>query len=244
MRGEEREPPEESGSPSLLDRLQSRADRLAAALVLKPLDGVIGLLQHIRNRIEPPADAEEDRRDNRHRARSVVAETAAAPARPSRLRGMLFLLLALIGGAFAGMVFSFGLLSKIIDSKDLVIDDMQEEIKQLNKEERHSLNVRAKLQERVDEGARKLGEYQAAIEDCRSRADDLKGKLDALNQQLNAQAVDARRSGQPSAPRRAAGISSRNAPQVKPPEKTGTCVTGTTDAAANLTRCVQDFNRR
>ena len=244
MREEDRNPPEADGNPSFLAKLLIRADRLLALLVLTPLDGAIGFLQRSRNRIAPPATAAEDSRDNRRRT-PVAEKPAAAPATtptPHRLRSFLFLLLALVIGALAGMTFSYRLLTKALDADSVLIDYQQDEIRQLGKEEKLNLNARAKLQEQVDAKLRENRDYRTAIDDYQNQIESYKNQVASLNRQLSAQG-EAVYSSQPRAPKRSMSYSSKHTPQARAPAKTGICVMNPGDTPADLARCVQDFNR-
>lgn len=198
---------------------------------LRLLDGTIAFLQHWRNRIAPPE--EED--DHRHGSRRATfhdepAAAAAAPAKPRRLRSFLLVVAALLSGGLAGMEFSYSALSRIIDTQDMLIEDLRDGIGRLQKQDARNINAAARYQQKLEEEDMKLKEYRQQVADYEAQIEELRAQVRAASPPPRVPAT-----------RQAVGSASRY--QRPAPEKTGKCVMGTANAAADLTRCVEQFNR-
>jgi len=248
MREEEEAPPPE---PGLGDRVRgwlSQVGQVLASLLIGIVDAVISPLQRLRSRIAPPVEEEEDPRGRGRQAPTrarAAAEVPAVPAaaKPNHFRNFLFMVLALTIGGLFGMTFSYLLLSKTLGDDAAIIDYMQDEIRNLEKAEKRNLNARAKLQEQTDESVREAKESRAQIRDYQDQVEAYKGQIDNLNRQLNA-LNDAGRRYSSSQPGRSSFGATPGRPASPAAEKTGNCVTGGGHTAADLARCVDDFNRK
>lgn len=199
---------------------------------LRLLDRAIAWLQHWRARIAPPEEAE-DPRHGRRRPAVHADETAAAapvPTKPWRLRSFLLLVASLLLGGLAGMQFSYSALSRIIDSQDLLIEDLRDGIGRLQKQDARNLNTAARYQQKHDEDDMKLKEYRQQVADYEAQIEELQAQVRAASPPPPVPAT-----------RQAVGAASRY--RQPAPEKTGNCVMGTATAAADLARCVEQFNR-
>lgn len=223
---EEEEAPAEGGAAS-------GALRFLVAGELRLIDAAIGFFQRLRNRIAPPLEDEEPRRGAR-RGASHDADGAAAdraPPKSRRMRNALLIVAALLASGIAGMDFSYRILARIIDSNDMVIDDLRDEIAKFQKQEVRNLNAAAKYRQQIEDGEAALAGQREEIADYRNQIADLRVQLSALTGAAKATAAGRAYAAPVQRPTRRA------------PDKTGSCVTGTQNAAANLARCVEQFNR-
>lgn len=203
------------------------------AASLRAIDGGMHALQRLRDRIEVPDDDESISRGDRRRGRSVVDEQPVAKAvevsrSASLLHSTLVVLMCLLIGGVAGMLFSYRGFSKLLDSREAMIESMQDEIAQAKKEEALDLDAKAKYQRDLGEYRKQLRESQYAVEEYRSRVEN-----------LNSQLIAMQRANQP------ASRDGRAAPAARQalPQKSGTCVTGTTNLTGKLADCIDKFNR-
>lgn len=211
--------------------LVSRIRAAVAERQLRTIDALIGLLQRRRNRIEPPADPADARRGSRHGAAEHGALTldGAGAAKPGRLRGVLIVLALLLATAFVSVIFSYGLLSRSIKADALIIDDLRDQVAQMEKVDARSVAIQAKSQQQIAENKKAMREYEAAIQGYEEQVAQLRQRLDAATPKPRKEAA------RPVAARRNARTA---------PEKTGNCVMDAANAAADLTRCVEEFNRK
>ncbi|MGE5468769.1 MAG: hypothetical protein ACM3Y9_15210 [Ignavibacteria bacterium] len=210
--------------------LMARIGHAATVRELRALDGAIGLFQRWRNRIEPPAE-EDDRHFGRHAAPAPAAAAPAVPAPHNRLRGFLIVVALLLAAAFGGMLFSYSLFSRVIETNDVVIDDLRDQLAQMEKADARNLSIQAKDQIHLAEQRKTLREYQAKIAEYEDQATQLRQQIAALT---------------PPPPRREPAVATaggRRSAVRTAPQKTGNCVASGTNAAADLTRCVETFNR-
>lgn len=211
------------------------------AAELRLLDGIIAFFQRLRNRVEPVVVEEEDPRGGgrrRSRGRDEEAPAPVAAPKHGRLRSFLLWLAALLAVGIGGMLFSYQLLSKAIDSNEVIIDYLRDEVVRLEREDRRSANAKARYLETIAEHERKIGEHEEAMNDCRAQAEELRKQLaaeTALREPVYSGGVRTRLGG-------SSGIGARSGRTT--PEKTANCVTGSANAAANLARCVDEFNRK
>lgn len=250
MRREEEEetPPPEPGLGVRVAGWISRVDRALAAWLMAVIDALISPLQGLKNRIAPADEEEEDVRDRRHKplahARLDEELVTTAPTKPRRLRSFLFIVLALVVGALSGMWFSYDQLSKTLSADNAIIGYMQDEIHQLEKSEKRNLNARAKLQEQVDAITAELKENRAEIRDYQDQIEAYKIQNDNLTRQLNAHNDTSGRYSSSPLRRPVPDYAARRPTTRQAPEKTGNCVTGGASTAADLARCVEEFNRK
>jgi len=225
----------------LLPRVKQLLSRLGGFL-LRPLHilrtaaakiGVAGrgLLQRFRKPSAEP-DAAEDQKHERGAAREekhaktkareepgkeVQPPPASAPHPHSAVHSVLLYLLVLIIGSIAGMVFSFVLFSTMVSNQAHKIDDQRDEISQLEKQNSRLLESEAN--------------YRKENKEYRQRLDE----LEALEASRNPAVAVPEPAGNPGLPARAKTPVAR---------KTGTCNLDAGNVDNNLTRCVDEFNRK
>jgi hypothetical protein len=206
------------------------------------LGACIGVLERLRNRLQGPAEHEESSRKSAKTSPSAVnvqtAPAAAVPRQKSFLHRALILLFCLVLGAGGGTLVSYRLFSTTLASHGAVIDQMQDEIDQSKKQEALNLNAKIKYQREMNEYRKTLIEAQQEVGDLKGQVKDYKGQVEQLTNQLAATKKVER-------PAAKAGHATLPAP-VKPivTQKTGNCVTGTTNAIENLTNCIDKFNSK
>jgi len=216
------------------DHGEGIAGALAAAS-LRAIDGGMHALQRLRDRIEVPDDEAADSRDDRRRGRDgfaaeqPVAKAAGASRTGSLLHSALVVLMCLLLGGVVGMLFSYRGFSKLLDSREAMIESMQDEIVQAKKEEALDLDAKARYQMELGEYRKQLRESQYSVDEYKSRVEDLNNQLLAM-QRVNQPAPRDSRAAQASARQPA-------------PQKTGTCVTGATNLTGKLADCIDKFNR-
>jgi len=164
--------------------------------------------------------ADEDTRPARKKPAPPPAAEEIKPAAPrSRVRSFFLYLLVLIVGGIAGMTFSFALLSKMIANQAQRISDQRDEIAQV--ETQLSRVQEAEAKSRL-EGL----EYQKKLAAAESRLQSLANDME--------KAKPAQSSG--------------NNPVVpaKPPVpgKSANCTLEPGKIGDNLTRCIDEFNRK
>lgn len=199
---------------------------------LRLIDGVVGRLQRLRDRIAPPTEAE----DPWHGGKKAAARdddtppTAASLQKPHRLRSFLLVVATLLAGGLLGMEFSYSALSKIIRSQDLLIDDLRDEMAQYRKQETRNLNAAARYQKKIEENDMEIEGYQQEIAAYQKQLEELRAQLSAASASTRPNPVQTHGGG---------------ATRYKRPtrDKTGTCVMGGADSAASLAQCVEQFNR-
>lgn len=209
---------------------EPRPARLKKAL-LRALDACSAGLQRLRNRIEPPL--EESLRD-RGRHNGAPAAEAAAPPRPKGLlRRTLVVLLCLLIGGNVGMLFSYRLLSRSLDARAGVIDFLQERIGDWQREDARNRKSLAKCQEESGAHWKAAHEAQRQVEAGKEKIDELEKRLASVKPVERPVAAPAARTpaGRPSSAATAR------------PLKSGDCTTGATNAAENLAKCLDQFNR-
>ncbi len=224
-RAEEDEPDAPEGSG-----LASRLRLAVKAWKLRRIDAAVGFFQRWRERVEPAAEDDrhgrDDRRRTTRRSDGSLSLGSEAPAQPRRRHGILIVVALLLASGIAGMTFSYRLLSKAIESDDLIIDDLRDQVAQMEKAESRSVNIRAKDQQQLAESDKATHDCQATIQGYEDQVADLRKQVSDLTPQ----------------PRQAAGRSAA-APRREASQKTGNCVMGTANAVTDLTRCVDNFNR-
>lgn len=209
-----------------------RPKHLLQAGLVKIIDASTGLLQRLRKSAAEPA-AEETSADERSAAREESHARKPredhgkeAPPKPavaahphSPIHNILIYLLVLIVGGLAGMTFSFVLFSTMVSNQAKKIDDQRDEISQLEKQHSILLESEARYRKENNEYRKQLSEIEAA--------------------------AAARNAETEKAAREAAGNSV--APQgARHPvaRKTGNCNLEAGNIDNNLTRCVEEFNRK
>jgi hypothetical protein len=227
-RQDEEEKAESPEHPGLMQRL----GHAATERELRVLDGAIGLFQRWRSRIGPPPE-DDDRRGGR-RAPRDAAPVPPAPAidagKHHRLRGFLIMVAMLLAAGVSAMLFSYSLLSRVIQAEDLIIDDLRDQLTQMEKADARNLAIQAKEQNRIAEDRKALREYQAKIGDYEEQMAALRAQIAALT---------------PPPPRREAVATAgpRRPPSRAAAQKTGNCVATGSNAASDLSRCVDSFNK-
>lgn len=220
---EEAEAPEQ---PGLLQRM----GRAVTARELRLIDSSIGLFQNWRKRLEP-AEAEDERRGGRGRHEEVAAEPAAegSAARHGRRRGFLIVVALLLAAGIGGMLFSYSLFRRAIDADDLVIDDLRDQLAQMQKADARNVSIQAKDQQQIAEQKKSLRESAAKAEEYEEQIAQLRRQVAALT---------------PPPPKREAAVTRAGPRQMRlPPQKTGQCKADGRDAAGDVARCIEEFNR-
>ena len=218
-------------------RLFLRPKHFVQAGVVKIIDAGTGLLQRLRKSAAEPS-AEEASADERSAAReesharkpredhSKEAPPKQAPpkqavaAHPhSPIHNILIYLLVLIVGGLAGMTFSFVLFSTMVSNQAQKIDDQRDEISQLEKQHSILLESEARYRKENNEYRKQLSEIEAT--------------------------AAARNAEAEKAAREAAGNSVAPQGARRPvARKTGNCNLDAGNIDNNLTRCVEEFNRK
>jgi len=226
MKDEEPQPDENPPGPG----------RIAVA-ALRAVDAAIRALQKLRERIDAPAEDEEDARSRGRSGASMVDEAATAEAeepRPkTRLHRALIVLMCILLGAAGGAWIAYRALSKRAVSQEKLIDFMRDDIEQSRKAEALSLKAKDKCIDDIAAYRQETSEAKKETADCRSEVES-----------LSQQAVEQRRAE----PKRAERPASRPAPAPATPgpraaPRSGTCITGGENAAGNLLDCIEKFNR-
>jgi hypothetical protein len=226
MKDEEPQPDENPPGPG----------RIAVA-ALRAVDAAIRALQKLRERIEVPAEDQEDARSRGRSGASMLDEAASAEAEEPRpktlLHRALIVLMCVALGAAGGAWIAYRALSKRAVSQEKLIDFMRDDIEQSRKAEAVSLKARDKCFDDIAGYRQQTREAKQEIADCQSQ-------VESLSQQVAEQAG--------AAPKRAERPASRPGPAPATPSprtapRSGTCVTGGTNAAGNLLDCIEKFNR-
>lgn len=210
--------------------------RALASASLRAIDGGMRVLQRLRDRIAAPDEEASSRDDRRGGRRAAVDERpevqAAEPTRAARLlHGALVVLLCLLLGGAIGTLLSYRGFSKLLDSRQAIIDFMQDEIALSKKEE--ALSVEAKAKYQIE-----LGEYRKQLRESQYETEEYKGKVEELNNQLLAM-----KRVEPPVPQDGARAGATRSAGRSPPQKTGNCVAGTADVSGMLVDCIDKFNR-
>jgi hypothetical protein len=229
MKPDARQDEEESESPEH-NGLMQRLGHAATERELRALDGAIGLFQRWRSRIGPPPE-EDERRGGRQAPRDAAPAPAIDAGKHHRLRGFLIIVAMLLATGAAGMVFSYALLNRAIESDDLIIDDLRDQLAQMEKADARNIAIQAKEQNLIAEDRKTLREYQAKISDYEEQVSQLRGQVAALTPPPRRDAVAT------------AGSRQMRSAQRPAPQKTGNCVANGSNAAADLSRCVERFNK-
>jgi hypothetical protein len=221
---------EEEDEPAEAPGFVARIGAAVVARELRAIDGVIASLQQRRDHLAPPE--EDDRHGGRSRGASHVATASEAPPPPrSGLRRFL-LVVGLMAATGAGASFySYRLLEKSIETDKLVMDDLRDQLAQMELADKRNLTIQAKDQQLLAEHRKTIREREAKIEEYEDQLAQLREKIAALT---------------PPPPRPAAVAPTRApvAAMRRPaPQKTGKCVASGSNAAADLARCVEEFNR-
>ncbi len=214
-------PPRDEAEPA-----EEARPGIFARTALRAVDACLHRLQEVRDRIEPPPP--EDARGERGRrgAAAEGKEAVRGPRPHSLLRRVLTVVLAFALGAGGATFMAYRGFAQMVASQEALIDFQQEEIEGLHKQEAINVKARAKAQGEAADLRKRLREVQMEIEERDARIDQLDQQVIALSRRL-------------ARPTFAAGT-------AKPgtvPRKTGTCVTGTTNASGNVLDCIDTFNR-
>lgn len=229
MNTDARQDEEEKGESPEPSGLMQRLGHAATERELRALDGAIGLFQRWRSRIGPPPEEEDDRRGGRHDAPPATPTPAVDASKHHRLRGFLIIVAMLLTAAVSGMIFSYSLLSRAIKADNLIIDDLRDQLAQMEKADARNLSIQAREQNRIAEDRKALRESQAKMSDYEDQMAALRAQVAALT---------------PPPPRHDAVVTAGPRRPPRPaPQKTGNCVANGGNAAADLSRCVDSFNK-
>jgi hypothetical protein len=206
---------------------------MPAAMVLRAIDWGLVHLRGLRGRFDTADEAGDDSRHSGWReAEREVPPPAAEVHAQGLLHRMLVILMCLLLGAAAGALFSYHGFSRTLQSRDAMIEFMQEERAQSQKEDALNLAAKAKYQSELIDYRKQLRETQAELDDARNRIDSLSSQVNAMK--LADQRTRGVRPGSVPAQARRAPV----------PQKTGTCVTGTANLTGNIAGCIEKFNER
>lgn len=205
---------------------------------LRAIDGLIGFFQRLRNRIEPPAEDADDFRRGRSRRHAEphkeepvpAAVIPTAPPRHGRWRGILIATAAMATGAGVGFAYSYSLLLKSIETGAVVIDDLRDQVKQLEKEDAMSAKVK-------DRYLRQATEAESKTTTCRETLAELREEADGLRQQI----VLMQRQVPVAAAAPGAAAPARGGRPLRP--RTNTCLAGGANTSGNLADCLGQLNR-
>jgi TolA-binding protein len=202
---------------------------------LHVVDKVLALFQRWHDHLAPP---EEDDRHGRRPGRQPAPEAheeapapSAAAAPHHRLRTFLLIVgLMAASAAIAGFL-AYRVFARMMESDSVLIDDLRDQIVQLEKADRQNVSRQAKDQQQLAELRKTLREKEVQIQENEDEISALKEKVAALA----------------AAAKPAPTITSSRvtrAPVVTPQSaRGGNCVASGPNAAADLARCVQNFNR-
>ncbi|MDD5174918.1 MAG: hypothetical protein PHQ05_00660 [Sterolibacterium sp.] len=241
-RQENQEDAPESGNRLLLNLKQLRRaiggqllrlKHIFQAGVVRMIDASSGLLLRLKKRAEESRD-EDTRADKKHPERETRPEKI--PAREERVKGaaprevavqeprsplrsVFIYLLVLVIGAIAGMTFSFALLSTMLFNQAHRIEDQRDEIAQLEKQHSRILESEAKYRKENVEYQKRLSEIEE-----------------------NVAAQNAAKESSLPEPAGSPGIPVTG--KQHQAKKTGDCKLDAGNLGGNLTRCVDEFNRK
>lgn len=123
------------------------------------------------------------------------------------------------------MLFSYKGLSRIVETQELMIDDLRDQIVQLEKEEARGLSTRLRYQKEANELEKELRAAREEISEYKERIEEMEARLAALKP--------------PERP-----VASRGSHLVRSaPRKTGTCAMDSANPAA-LAECIERYNRK
>ncbi|MFA7268218.1 MAG: hypothetical protein WC073_02615 [Sterolibacterium sp.] len=214
-------------------RLLLRPIHLLRAGLAKIADAGRGLLKRLRKPAAEPAEeeahtdkrgAERDERPGKGSARAerhkeAAPKEAPAPQPQKGVPSVLLYLMVLLIGVVVGMTFSFALLSTMVFNQAQKIEAQNDEISQLEKQ--HSILLESEAKYRNENA-----EYRQRL-----------NKLETLAAAQNA-------------PKETPSHESGENPTVPPsgksaaPRKTGNCNLEVGNIGNNLSRCVDEFNRK
>lgn len=210
-----------------------RLKHFLQAGMVRMIDACSGLLLRLRKRAAEPKD-EETQNDERRSAREnhpeksavrvehakeVTPEEVAVHEPRSPLRSFFVYLLVLVIGAIAGMTFSFTLLSTMLINQAQRIEDQSDEITQLEKQHSRIQESEAKCRKENTEYQKRVSEFEANLTPQNAAGDP------AIAEPAGSSAPHA--TGKP--------------PQAR---KTDNCNLDAGNIGGNLTRCIDDFNRK
>lgn len=198
-----------------------------AGIALRVVDAGLHRLQALRDRIEPPAAEEDSRHGRGNRGAAAEVPAAAAPPARSLLRRITTVVLAFAIGAGGASFVAYRGFAQLIASQEALIDFQQDEIDAARKQEAIDNNARARAQNEAADYRKRVREMQQEIEDRDARIDQLDQQVIALSKRLARPAF--------------AATGAARAGRV--PNKTGSCVTGTTNASGRVLDCIDQFNR-
>jgi hypothetical protein len=202
------------------------------------IDSISAWLSRLRNRLGAAPNDEDSSGDGRGKpqahAGDAVAAEVLAPPKPRRLAQFFIFLMFLVIGTIAGAAFSYRLLAKAINTKDVTIENLRDELAETKKQESLNLKQIDQSQQMIRDYDKSAAGYLKELEDSRAQVEELRSQLNAVkNVRREAASQPVRSSPRPTA---AAG---RAAPQ-----KAGTCTMDSAKDAANLARCIEEFNRK
>lgn len=216
---------EETESPDDIGAMQ----RLKAAITahkLGMIDGAIAFFKQWRAEVAPPEE-EEDWRGGRKRSGAgteTLGNLTPAP-RGGGFRRFLIVVALLLAMGIGAMWFSYSLLSHTLDSDQIVIDDLREQLALMEKADKKNVSIQAKDQQQ-------LAEYKKTIREYEAKLDEYEDQIAQLRQKVAPQP----------ARRAPAAIVPYRAPSAAPP-KSGKCTATGGTAAADVARCIEEFNR-
>jgi hypothetical protein len=220
--------------------LMQRLGHAATERELHMLDGAIGFFQRWRGRIAPPDEEDDDRRGGRRPAKAEEPAPAAPvdAAKHHRRRGFLIVVALLLAAGVGGMFFSYALFSKLIESDDLIIDDLRDQVAQMEKAEARSLSLQAKDQNQLAEDRKTIREQQAKLDEYEAQLTQLRQRMATFTPPPPQAQVQP-----PAQHDTVVNSGSRQIRVGRRPQKTGKCDAGSGSAAADIARCVDTFNK-
>jgi hypothetical protein len=205
--------------------------RLSLDPLLRLIDAATASLQRLRHRLEAPVEEEAAVGGGRIAPEAHVEPAAVATPKPSRLRRFAIVAVLLSCAGALGMAFSYKLLSKSLRTSDAVVETLRDEIAQLEKESARLLQEKSKYQKQVYEHEKEIRVLRQEVDASRAETEELHGQVSAL------------KSSRGGAPAQGTAVAANSGKQ-QAPQKAGTCTAGGANAAANLGRCVEEFNRK
>lgn len=220
----EETPQEEDAAPE-----EHKPGALATA-ALRAIDAGMRLLQRWRDRIDPPAGEG----DVVEVAEPEAAEAAVAPVQKTLLHRALIVLMCLLIGGSAGGLFAYRGFSRALESHSAMVERLQEDLAESRKDETRSYNAKAKFQKEVLEYRKTQRETELELQTAKAR-------IEELNRQLQGQKSDSR-SKPAAAPATSRPAAAPAAPKAPVARRSGTCIAGTANTAAELKECLEKFN--
>jgi hypothetical protein len=205
---------------------------------LRVIDSISGFLSRLRNRIEAaPGDGNSagDGGRKAHPDSSDVAapQVVAAPKRSRLIRFFIFTLV-LMTGTIGGAAISYRLLSKAINSSDVTIENLRDELAEMKKQGSLNLKQITEGQQMIRDYDKSATGYLKELEDSKAQVAELRSQLDAVK---NARRDSASQSS------RSSPVATATAKRAAS-QKTGTCTMDSAKDAANLAHCIEEFNRK